>query len=123
MIGKKVSSTCLDDAELNFYRWDGELSDLLGKVPEAFASGQNLCHQYMNSSNAGWRRYIYPVCVTLVYRCSVWWLVQVKDQLNEVADTWNEKEKAHCLEETSKSFQVRRKPTSCFELCRDSACY
>ena len=32
MIGKKVSSMCLDDAELNFYRWDGELSDLLGQV-------------------------------------------------------------------------------------------
>ena len=32
MIGKKVSSMCLDNAELNFYRWDGELSDLLGKV-------------------------------------------------------------------------------------------
>ena len=32
MIGKKVSSMCLDDAELNFYQWDGELSDLLGKV-------------------------------------------------------------------------------------------
>ena len=32
MIGKKVSSMCLDDAQLNFYQWDGELSDLLGKV-------------------------------------------------------------------------------------------
>jgi len=32
MIGKKVSSMCLDDAQLNFYQWDGELADLLGTV-------------------------------------------------------------------------------------------
>ena len=32
MIGKKISSMCLEDAELDFYKWDGELSDLLGKV-------------------------------------------------------------------------------------------
>ena len=32
MIGKKVASMCLDGAELNFYKYDGELSDLLDKV-------------------------------------------------------------------------------------------
>lgn len=32
MIGKKVSSMCLDNAELEFYKWDGELSDILGRV-------------------------------------------------------------------------------------------
>lgn len=32
MIGKKVSSMCLDDAELHFYKWDGDLSEILGRV-------------------------------------------------------------------------------------------
>lgn len=60
MIGRKVSSMCLDDAELAFYKWEGELADILGKV---------------------------------------------KESLNEVAETWTEEEKTHCLDETSKSFQ------------------
>ena len=37
----------------------------------------------------------------------------MKDQLNEVADTWTEEEKAHCLEETSTSFQVWNRPGIC----------
>ena len=32
--------------------------------------------------------------------------LQVKDSLNVVADTWTDEEKAHCLDETTVSFQV-----------------
>ena len=51
--------------------------------------------------------------------------MQVKDQLNEVADDWTEEQKAHCLEETSKSFQVQHNASICFKTaatCR-WACY
>lgn len=32
--------------------------------------------------------------------------LQVKESLNEVAESWTDEEKAHCLDETTKSFQV-----------------
>lgn len=32
MIGKKVSEMCLDGAELQFYKYEGDLKDLLEKV-------------------------------------------------------------------------------------------
>ena len=102
MIGKKVSSMCLDDAELNFYRWDGELSDLLGKVPSTAITMllSMLCtgHAVQSQCSPFW----------------TFWLVsagmchaQVKDELNEVADAWTDEQKAHCLDETTKSFEVR----------------
>ncbi|ONK59512.1 uncharacterized protein A4U43_C08F7190 [Asparagus officinalis] len=60
MIGKKVAEKILDKKELEFYKWDGELSQLL----------QN-----------------------------------VREKLNQVANSWSREEKNHCLEETEKSFK------------------
>lgn len=33
-------------------------------------------------------------------------LAAVKDKINELADSWTRQQKDHCLEETTKSFQV-----------------
>lgn len=60
MIGRKVSQKTLDGKELEFYTWEGDLSQLL----------QN-----------------------------------VRDRLNNVAESWTRDEKNHCLEETEKSFK------------------
>ncbi|KAK3210913.1 hypothetical protein Dsin_015619 [Dipteronia sinensis] len=60
MIGKKVAQMILDNKDLEFYKWDGDLSQLL----------QN-----------------------------------VRDKLNQVAESWTREEKNHCLEETEKSFK------------------
>ncbi|TXG61262.1 hypothetical protein EZV62_012625 [Acer yangbiense] len=60
MIGKKVAEMILDNKDLEFYKWDGDLSQLL----------QN-----------------------------------VRDKLNQVAESWTREEKNHCLEETEKSFK------------------
>ncbi|KAK2645953.1 hypothetical protein Ddye_021148 [Dipteronia dyeriana] len=60
MIGKKVAKMILDNKDLEFYKWDGDLSQLL----------QN-----------------------------------VRDKLNQVAESWTREEKNHCLEETEKSFK------------------
>lgn len=60
MIGKKVSEMCLDGAELQFYKYEGDLKDLLEKV---------------------------------------------RDNLNEVAESWTDQQKEHCLEETTESFK------------------
>lgn len=51
----------LDNAVLEFYKWDGEVKDMLANV---------------------------------------------RDNLNEVAESWTREQKDHCLEETQKSFQV-----------------
>ncbi|KAJ6810628.1 heme oxygenase 1, chloroplastic-like [Iris pallida] len=60
MIGKKVAEKILNKKELEFYKWDGDLSQLL----------QN-----------------------------------VRDKINQVANSWSREEKNHCLEETEKSFK------------------
>ncbi|KAK1400029.1 heme oxygenase 1, chloroplastic [Heracleum sosnowskyi] len=60
MIGRKVATEILNGKELNFYKWEGDLSQLL----------QN-----------------------------------VRDKLNQVAESWTREEKNHCLEETEKSFK------------------
>lgn len=60
MIGKKVAEKILAGKELEFYKWDGELPELL----------QN-----------------------------------VRNKLNEVAESWTREEKNHCLEETELSFK------------------
>ncbi|KAJ6800429.1 heme oxygenase 1, chloroplastic-like [Iris pallida] len=60
MIGKKVAEKILNKKELEFYKWDGNLSQLL----------QN-----------------------------------VREKLNQVANSWSREEKNHCLEETEKSFE------------------
>ncbi|KAJ0960335.1 hypothetical protein J5N97_001853 [Dioscorea zingiberensis] len=60
MIGKKVAEKILDNKELEFYKWEGNLSQLL----------QN-----------------------------------VREKLNQVANSWSREEKNHCLEETEKSFK------------------
>ncbi|XP_050215128.1 heme oxygenase 1, chloroplastic [Mercurialis annua] len=60
MIGKKVAQKILNSKELEFYKWDGDLSQML----------QN-----------------------------------VRDKLNQVAESWTREEKNHCLEETEKSFK------------------
>lgn len=60
MIGKKVAEMILNKKELEFYKWDGDLSQLL----------QN-----------------------------------VRDKINQVANSWSREEKNHCLEETEKSFK------------------
>ena len=104
MIGKKVSSMCLDDAELNFYRWDGELSDLLGKVlASAIRAGIKCTYAEANGCTAVTHRLHLPALLTS-------WMglrSQVKDELNDIADTWTDEQKAHCLDETTKSFEVR----------------
>ena len=46
MIGKKVSSICLDNAELDFYKWDGELADILGRVRSQAQPDHAFCQQY-----------------------------------------------------------------------------
>ncbi len=97
MIGKKVSSMCLDDAQLNFYQWDGELSDLLGKV--LFAAF--VCSWWARRHRTA--PHSVETDAPSVAR-------QVKDELNDVADTWTDDEKAHCLDETTKSFDVRTLP-------------
>jgi hypothetical protein len=35
---------------------------------------------------------------------------QVRDNLNEVAETWTDEQKEHCLQETTESFKVGRMP-------------
>jgi heme oxygenase len=60
MIGKKVSETVLDGAQLEFYKYRGELKELLEGV---------------------------------------------RDNLNEVAETWTDQQKEHCLQETTESFK------------------
>ena len=34
--------------------------------------------------------------------------MQVRDNLNDVAETWTDEQKEHCLQETTESFKVRR---------------
>ena len=61
MIGKKVSSMCLEDAELNFYQWDGELSELLGKVlSHPFISACVSTRPVNHCSDISCRRCVYP---------------------------------------------------------------
>ena len=55
----------LDNAVLEFYKWDGEVKDMLANV---------------------------------------------RDNLNEVAESWTREQKDRCLEETAKSFQVSHSP-------------
>jgi hypothetical protein len=43
MIGKKVSEMCLDGAQLQFYQYDGELKELLEKVPLLLVSCDRRC--------------------------------------------------------------------------------
>jgi hypothetical protein len=33
--------------------------------------------------------------------------MQVRDNLNDVAETWTDEQKEHCLQETTESFKVR----------------
>ena len=61
----QVSSMLLDNAVLEFYKWDGEVKDMLANV---------------------------------------------RDNLNEVAESWTREQKDRCLEETAKSFQVSYSP-------------
>ena len=69
----QVSSMLLDNAVLEFYKWDGEVKDMLAHV---------------------------------------------RDNLNEVAESWTREQKDRCLEETAKSFQVSSPPiTSTGVLC------
>ncbi|CAI9111742.1 OLC1v1012049C1 [Oldenlandia corymbosa var. corymbosa] len=63
MIGRKVTEKLLNKEELEFYKWDDELAQLL----------QN-----------------------------------VKNKLNQVAQSWTREEKNQCLEETEKSFKFSR---------------
>ncbi|KMZ69279.1 Heme oxygenase (biliverdin-producing) [Zostera marina] len=60
MIGKKVAGMILDDKELEFYKWDGDLKELLQHV---------------------------------------------RDDINEIANSWSREEKDHCLEQTAMSFE------------------
>ena len=52
----------LDNAVLEFYKWDGDVKEMLSTV---------------------------------------------RDNLNEVAEGWTREQKDHCLQETTKSFEVR----------------
>ena len=108
MIGKKVSSMCLDDAELNFYRWDGELSDLLGKVVASLISDQPAVTglSAYNQEPTDALSWLIPCTRHLCSLHDGVLPLQVKDELNDIADTWTEEQKAHCLDETTKSFEV-----------------
>lgn len=60
MIGKKVSGMILGGRELEFYKWDGDLKQLLQTV---------------------------------------------RDDINEIANSWSREQKDHCLEQTEMSFK------------------
>ncbi|DBA77758.1 hypothetical protein WJX79_002924 [Trebouxia sp. C0005] len=59
MIGSKVSQMILDNKQLNFYKYDSDVKELLGNV---------------------------------------------RDSINEVAETWTREQKDKCLDETEKAF-------------------
>ncbi|CAB4288615.1 unnamed protein product [Prunus armeniaca] len=78
MIGKKVAEMILDKKELEFYKWDGELPQLLQNVREKL----NKVAQFR-------------VCISL--------LDVLFTSMHH--QSWTREEKNHCLEETEKSFK------------------
>ncbi|THU49134.1 hypothetical protein C4D60_Mb06t06360 [Musa balbisiana] len=77
MIGRKVAEKILDNKELEFYKWDGDLSQLLQNVRDKL-------NRVASSAKHGFSPELF---------------------VPHLLQSWSREEKDHCLEETEKSFK------------------